>query len=382
MDDCGVMFEVYHAFSNKEEIKNQLKQYEEKVEKEITNSPPIYDFSEYNCLVKKVKEIFPNRKSIKGDAFYFIKNIFLFTLFLTLYYPAIFMSGLNIYLRSILAFISGFVWMIVAFNIMHDGSHYAISTNPKINQLLESIWNSFSLWDSYMWLLHHVYAHHSFTGHSKFDPDTQIPQAEKYNNKGILGAIRKCSENIFLFSCMIIPGLFTGTTLIYYYGVFVSGNIWGLKVKNYISHMRLHEVIIKALAIYCLWKGWFFPSLCYLTGCNIMNHLAVTTNHDTFESAVANKDDNTDDWAKIQICHSANHGNKNPWSLHLFGGLNYQIEHHLFPNMCHVHYPKVKQIVKEFSRKKGYSYADHETFIDSYKSFLKNMEFQNQGKIN
>jgi linoleoyl-CoA desaturase len=44
------------------------------------------------------------------------------------------------------------------------------------------------------------------------------------------------------------------------------------------------------------------------------------------------------------------------------GGLNFQVEHHLFPNICHVHYPEIAKIVKNTSEEFGIPYLEYKTF--------------------
>ena len=47
------------------------------------------------------------------------------------------------------------------------------------------------------------------------------------------------------------------------------------------------------------------------------------------------------------------------------GGLNYQVEHHLFPNICHVHYKKLSKIVKETAAEFNVPYNSHDTFFQA-----------------
>jgi linoleoyl-CoA desaturase len=47
------------------------------------------------------------------------------------------------------------------------------------------------------------------------------------------------------------------------------------------------------------------------------------------------------------------------------GGLNYQVEHHLFPNICHVHYRKISKIVRETANEFGLPYKSEPTFISA-----------------
>ena len=79
-------------------------------------------------------------------------------------------------------------------------------------------------------------------------------------------------------------------------------------------------------------------------------------------------------WADLQMYTTANFAIKNKLVNYLFGGLNFQIEHHLFPKICHVHYPKIAEIVKETAKEHDLPYIEHETFfgaVASHTRFLK-----------
>ena len=53
------------------------------------------------------------------------------------------------------------------------------------------------------------------------------------------------------------------------------------------------------------------------------------------------------------------------------GGLNYQIEHHLFPHICHVHYPAVAKIVKATAEEYGIPYLYAPTVISAFRSHVR-----------
>mgnify|MGYP006166833045 CR=1 FL=1 len=54
----------------------------------------------------------------------------------------------------------------------------------------------------------------------------------------------------------------------------------------------------------------------------------------------------------------------------LMGGLNYQVEHHLFPSICHVHYPAIAAIVKQTAAEHGVPYLQNESFAKAFKLHL------------
>ena len=68
-------------------------------------------------------------------------------------------------------------------------------------------------------------------------------------------------------------------------------------------------------------------------------------------------------WAVHQLMTTTNFGNKSKWFTWYVGGLNFQIEHHLFPNVCHVHYHKIASIVKATAHEFGLPYKSSRTFL-------------------
>jgi linoleoyl-CoA desaturase len=66
-----------------------------------------------------------------------------------------------------------------------------------------------------------------------------------------------------------------------------------------------------------------------------------------------------DDWAVHQLKTTANFATSNKVISWLVGGLNYQIEHHLFPKISHVHYPEISKIIRDACREYGVQYIEH-----------------------
>ena len=72
---------------------------------------------------------------------------------------------------------------------------------------------------------------------------------------------------------------------------------------------------------------------------------------------------------------TANFGKQNKLLCWYVGGLNFQVEHHLFPKVCSIHYPAISSIVERVARDHGVPYHAHETFIDAIKSHLKMLKY-------
>jgi linoleoyl-CoA desaturase len=79
-------------------------------------------------------------------------------------------------------------------------------------------------------------------------------------------------------------------------------------------------------------------------------------------------------WAIHQLNTTVNFSRKNRFLTWYLGGLNYQVEHHLFPNICHVHYPAISTIVKSTSEEFGIPYLENKTFLNAVNSHIKTMK--------
>jgi linoleoyl-CoA desaturase len=73
-------------------------------------------------------------------------------------------------------------------------------------------------------------------------------------------------------------------------------------------------------------------------------------------------------WAELQMHTTANFAVKNRAVNYLFGGLNFQIVHHLFPKISHVHYPKMAEIIKQTANDHNLPFIEHKTFFGAIAS--------------
>ena len=87
---------------------------------------------------------------------------------------------------------------------------------------------------------------------------------------------------------------------------------------------------------------------------------------DGTEYPVADANGNLENnWAIHQLHTTTNFGHKNKLLSWYVGGLNYQVEHHLFPNVCHVHYRKLAPIVEQTAKEFGLPYKSKDTFLEA-----------------
>jgi linoleoyl-CoA desaturase len=80
------------------------------------------------------------------------------------------------------------------------------------------------------------------------------------------------------------------------------------------------------------------------------------------------------EWAVHEVLTTANFAEKNKVISWFAGGLNYQVEHHLFPRISHVHYPAISKIVKEKCQSFNLPYHSYKTMAGALASHVRLMK--------
>jgi len=339
--NCTELFESVHNLSPIN-IKKMLHPYlvkgieaeKEKISFEWKDDNFFYELS------RRVKEYFKKEKlSYKATPLFWawlIPTILLWILSFILW----------IYSSSILlAIMTGFISTSLGFSLFHTASHSALSKKPWINRLFTFLWGDFHGFYYPLWMQHHVFAHHSFTGIHRKDPDignaVSFIRKHKQSRWQTLHQIQHLTALPFL---ILFPGQWLGQCSQYVRALFKK-KLFGMKIRSYLSikdvgisipillfSIIMHFVI--PINIHGLTFFWSFIG--YAVAMNITYWSIVFPNHDTLKS---HQDDKIEkDWAIQQIKNSLSF--KQPkWLSQFHGGMNYQIEHHLFPSVSPCHYP-------------------------------------------
>lgn len=400
--DVTALFETYHAFSNKEYYKKKLEGYEITdtdpnfvvVEKEKEN----YDFTTYHLLTERIRKIFPNRKSIKAPTVWYVLNGIMFFLYLSTFFPAMFYKNYPLLFRCILSQFAGLAFISLGFNVFHDGSHYAISTRPVVNDLLAKIWASWGIWNAPIWFYHHVLYHHSHTGLVEdpsnlsgktipLDPDMYhlLPFARKTSSTISPSSVTKTQKVPLLhnrtewlpFVMIGFPGYYIGQALSYLVSANYKNKIFRASLPVGRTYYDAVDICLILAKIYCLYRGGVFTGMNYILALNFWYFINIALDHDTYESNVENHYSGKD-WLKMQVCHSGNFLNGNVVWTRVFGSINYQIEHHLFPNMSSMHYPTIAPVVREFCKEHDIPYVHHDTLVGAFRSYYKMIQYRNR----
>jgi len=80
------------------------------------------------------------------------------------------------------------------------------------------------------------------------------------------------------------------------------------------------------------------------------------------------------EWAIHQLSTTANFATKSKLVSWFVGGLNFQVEHHLFPRISHIHYPQINKIVKATCSEFNVTYIEHPTVLKAFVSHLSHIK--------
>jgi linoleoyl-CoA desaturase len=142
-----------------------------------------------------------------------------------------------------------------------------------------------------------------------------------------------------------------------------------------------HGFVFIALPIMMVgWLRWLIGFLVFTLVAGFILSIVFQLAHTVEDAAfpVASLDENKlpDEFAEHQLKTTADFATKNKLICWLIGGLNFQVEHHLFPKISHVHYPAINKIVKAVCKEHQLQYIEYPTMhraILAHVHFLKRM---------
>lgn len=276
----------------------------------------------------------------------------------------------------------------IGMSVMHDANHGAYSSRQKVND-----WIGYSLnllgGAACNWKIQHNQLHHNFTNVSSHDEDIKDRAIMKFNPH----SRRKSIQSFQHFYAFFFYGLITiywvlVKDLVQFFLFRKIGLNKNTRMQNFLLLLRISLMKISyfssmiLIPVFFLDKnpGWWIAGflLMHFTGGVILT-LVFQMAH-SVEGTIHPLPDESgkiaSDWAVHQMQTTVNFSRQNRLLSWYIGGLNYQIEHHLFPKICHVHYPALSPIVQETAREFGIPYLDNPSFQEAFIShirFLKNM---------
>lgn len=275
--------------------------------------------------------------------------------------------------------------------IQHDASHGAISKNPAINAFF-SYWADLIGNSRWIWYQQHVLWHHPHTNHQDLDPDASSAEPLLVF-KDYSKTAKNSKEHI---KPLLSSQDFITHAILSLYGPVVVFNpsVLFLRHNNQIPEsvsngefMTRQKPLALLLRIFYICRiiiaPWYFSNVPFLLALLLVNIVAGTcltflfvvshnfegSNRDPLDLTSSNKDPVC--WYKAQTETSCTYGGY--MAMALTGGLNYQIEHHLFPRVSSWHYPRIHEDIRKCCTRHNVKYAYYPSLWSNTLSMLKYM---------
>lgn len=275
-------------------------------------------------------------------------------------YLCIFFAPIHGWMQLGLCALLGINFALIGFNVMHDAAHGSYSWKKWINYImaltLEMMGNS-----GFMWRQKHNILHHTYTNVRGHDNDIDVGDLLRFSREQRLRKIHKY-QHIYasvLYSLQYLQWVWY-TDYKKYFTWKISGHtIRKAELKDHITFWSgkvFHFVFMVIIPIYHFGVVDFLIGYGVFAGvCGLIISFVFQLAHivEGRDFPIPNENGVIDgSWARMQVETTSNFATNSTVANQLLGGLNFQIEHHLFPKISHVHYrmlsPVVEQVCKEY----------------------------------
>jgi linoleoyl-CoA desaturase len=318
-----------------------------------------------------------NNISRQGNNEMVIKTIFMFLLYLVPYVLIVTSTITGTVGLLAMVALMGLGSAGIGLSVMHDANHGAYAKKAWVNSLIGYSVNLLGV-TAFTWKIQHNVLHHSYTNVHEEDEDISPRGVLRLSPHSEWKKIHRYQFVYawFLYGLMTIVWLLVKDfSRLYKYqknGLVKSqkGNTakeWTILVVTklfYISYAVILPLVVTSLFWWQILLGLLVSQ--YITGFVLAiifqpAHVIEGTEYPLPDESRAMENS----WAVHQLLTTTNFGNNSRWFSWYVGGLNFQIEHHLFPNVCHVHYRKIASIVRSTAHEFGLPYKTSRTFLSA-----------------
>ena len=277
--------------------------------------------------------------------------------------------------------------MLTAFCVQHDANHGSYFRKRRWNHLVGWSADAFLGFSSYAWRVKHNVAHHTYTNVDGFDDDaTQVPLLRFAPSQPVRPWYR--FQQYYIWPMYMLMGLrwqIAGDL-----AAFRRGRVGESALRPPRGWTLAGVVVGKAifltwaLVIPMLVYPWWGVVAAYLGFTMITSLIMATTfqlAHCVQEASFASPDELRDErrvWAVHEVETTVDFCPRNPVLTWMLGGLNFQIEHHLFPKVPHTHYPKIAEIVRRNCDLHGVRYSFHPSLGGALRSHFLHLRAMGQ----
>ncbi|MBC6493196.1 fatty acid desaturase family protein [Flavihumibacter stibioxidans] len=300
-----------------------------------------------------------------------------------LIYVSLLTFEMPVFVQVSLAALLGAVLASIGFNVMHDACHGSYSSKKWVNELLGLTLNGLG-GNAFIWKFKHNILHHTYTNVDGMDDDiAKSPLMRQCRTQKWVPAHR--FQHYYVLLVYAISSF--AWVFIMDFNKYLKQRViqtplqkmswqehfvfWMSKVLYVVFYIAIPVAIVG-------WGPWAigFTVMHLVLGLTLalVFQLAHVVEHTEFEHASGEVTHIENAWAEHQVKTTANFAPDNIFINWYVGGLNYQVEHHLFPRISHVHYPALSKIVQATCKEHGLPYHCYPTMTASMISHFRMMK--------
>lgn len=313
-----------------------------------------------------------------------LKTVILFTVYLAPYF-LILTLDMAFWIHLLLTVVMGIGMAGIGMNVMHDANHGSYSSKNWINKIMGGSMYLLA-GNVHNWQIQHNVLHHTYTNIIGHDEDLEAGRIIRFSKEAKWHKIHKFQQYYAVFLYGLLTFNWAITTDFKQMSRYLKKKLSYGQPKN--PKILWTTLIITKLLYVAVWI--ILPMVLgivwwkVLIGFFIMHYTAGLILSIVFQLAhvvdeAANPQPNEEGementWAIHQLFTTVNFAPKNKIINWYTGGLNHQIEHHIFPHISHIHYSKIAKIVKETAKECQLPYHEYKTMTEAVVAHFKHLK--------
>lgn len=266
----------------------------------------------------------------------------------------------------------------IGFSIAHDALHGAYSSSSRVNRLLGYTFDLIGA-NGYMWKITHNVIHHTYTNIHGVDEDLTVSPLLRLSPGAPLRWFHRYQH---IYGWLAYSLATINWILVKDYQQFLKHDLGPYKNKKHPRSEVVHLIwtklfvyayliVIPLLVLNVTWWQFLIGFLAMHLTAGVILGVIFQLAHVVEGTEYPLPDENgrmEHVWLIHEMETTADFAQANRWLSWYIGGLNYQIEHHLFPQVCSIHYPAISGIVRVAAERSGVPYNCHPTLGSAIRS--------------